>query len=130
MALTGDQKSNIRRYLGVPDISRQYDLRLESAMDALSPEGETRVVDYLRELELIRAQLEDARACRLKVKQVVGEVILGHEDEIRTLWREGNRISRDLGVALYFHLRRMPFGTGGPNWSSGGSGTSYVMNRG
>lgn len=129
MALTDTQKSNIRRYLGVPDISRQYDLRVESAMDALSPTGELLVIDYLRELETVRAQLEDARACRLKVK-VVEDVVLGHEDEIRTLWREGNRIARDLGVSLFFHLRRMPFGTQTADWSSGGSGSGYVMGRG
>ena len=128
MALTDAQKANVRRYLGAPDIGRQYDLRLESAMDALSPEGEVNVIDYLRELELIRAQLEDARGCRLKVREVVGEIVLGHEDEIRTLWREGNRIARDLGVSLYFYLRRMPFGTAGPHWGTPGS--ANVMGRG
>ena len=129
MALTDDQKSNVRRYVGAPDISRQYDLRLESAMDALSPEGEVRVVDYLRELELIRAQLEDARLCRLKVVVVEDIQLLGPE-EIRTLWREGNRIARDLGVSLFFQLRRMPFGTAAPDWMNPGTSSGYIMGRG
>jgi len=129
MALTDDQKSNIRRYLGAPDISRQYDLRLESAMDAVSPEGEIRVVDYLRELETIRAQLEDARLCRLKIK-VVEDIVLQGPEEIRILWKEGNRIARDLGVALFFQLRRMPFGVAAPNWMTPGTSPGYIMGRG
>ena len=67
MALSDQQKSQARRYLGAPDVSRQYDLRLESSLAALTSEGEDLVCQILGELEAIRAQLEDARACRLKV---------------------------------------------------------------
>jgi len=127
-ALTDTQKSQIRRWLGVPDVSRQYDLRLESSLDALSVSGCDLVVSILTELESIAAQLKEARECRLKVGAVEDIEIRGPE-EIRTLWREGNRLAVDLGAVLYFHPRRRPFGTNPPDWVGGG-GPSYVMHRG
>ena len=76
MALTDSQKAEIRRLMGFADVNRQYDIRLEAAMNALSPEGEVLIVADLAEIVLIRTQITDFRACRLKVKRVVGEVEL------------------------------------------------------
>jgi hypothetical protein len=89
-------------------------------MGALTTEGAGQVCSILDELEAIRAQLADARACRLKVGEVDGIKING-DGEIRTLWREGNRLAQDLGVALYFEPRRQPFGTSSASWAGGGS---------
>lgn len=122
MALTDAQKSEIRRAMGAPDVSRQYDLRLESSMDALTTEGEARVVEMLVDLALVRTQITDFRACRLQVKRVVGEVELANLDELWGLYREGNRLAWEIGVSLYFTPRRKPFGVSNASWAFGGSG--------
>ena len=128
MALTDSQKSQIRSAMGVPDVSRQYDLRLESAMDALSAEGEVTVVAFLVDLALIRTQITDFRACRLKVKAITGEVQMANLDELWGLYEDGNRLAMEIGVSLYFTPRRKPFGTSSASWSMGGSGN--VARRG
>ncbi len=121
MALTDTEKAETRRWVGMPDINRQVDLRLEGAMDALSSEGEVSVRALLVQLAGVDAQLLDARDCRLKVKSVE-DIVLGGEDEIRLLWTEGNRLAYHLGNALDFRLRRRPF--------SATSGGPMVMGRG
>ena len=126
MALTDPQKAQTRKWLGVPDVSRQYDLRLESSMDSLSPEGETEVAACLVELAAIDAQLSDARACRLKLSEVEDITFLGPE-EVRTLWRMGNQKVQILGVALYFEPRRRAFGTQAASWAVSGG---HAMRRG
>lgn len=127
--LTATQKSQARRYLGTPDIYRQYDLRLESSFASLSSEGASLVCQILEELEEIRLQLKEARECRLKVGQVEDITFLGPE-EIRILWREGNRLAQDLGAALYFEPRRRAFGTRAASWAMGRGAGAGVMRRG
>src|SRR5690349_6720682 len=50
---TALEKAKIRTYLGYPDLFRYKNTRLESALDALSPEGETLVRENLTKLATI-----------------------------------------------------------------------------
>lgn len=111
MALTDDEKAQCRRYLGFPDINRQYDLALEAAMDAISAEGERYIRDLLEELDGVQIALRGSRT-RLKTKKVE-DVVLGHIDEVMGLREEGNRLAFDLGTALMVQPVRLPFTSGG-----------------
>ena len=125
MALTDTEKAQVRRYLGFPDINRQYDLALEAAMNAISAEGETFVRDLLTELATVQVALVDARTCRLKALSVgKGEVVIddGSNREIRALRAEGNRLAQDLGGALHVRPYRLPF--------SSRRGSGGIMQRG
>lgn len=126
--LSDAQKAKARRYLGAPDVSRQYDLRLESSLDALTSEGVTEVCELLDGLAGIEAKLTEARECRLGIVSVEDITFRG-PDEVRVLWREGNRLAQMLGVALYFTPRRKPFGTSPASWSTE-AGAAHVARRG
>lgn len=107
MALTTTQKAQIRRYLGFPDVNRQSDQRLESAMDVLSAEGETFVGGLLTQLATVETMLTDSWG-RQKVVRAE-EVTLAGDGEIRALRAEGARLAADLAVALDVTPRRAPF---------------------
>lgn len=109
MALTAAQKAEIRRYLGFSDINRvdsSFAL-LESAMSAVSAEGEALVVVLLGKLATIETELTNALGC-LKASQVE-DVRLRGPEQIRTLREEGRRLVGDLGVTLDTPPRRTPF---------------------
>lgn len=126
--LSDSQKAQARRYLGVPDVSRQFDTRLESSFAALTTEGAELVCEILTELDGIKAKLKEARDCRLGIIKVEDITFRG-EDEIRLLWMEGNRLAVDLGVAMYFTPQRRPFGTRYADWANPSQGAS-VARRG
>ena len=98
MALSNTEKAQVRRYLAHPDINRQYDLRLEGAMDSLSAEGEVHVQALLVSLDSIQTSLAAlyGKAHVFKVE----DVRLDIGEAIRTLRAEGNRLARELGEAL------------------------------
>ncbi len=119
MAFTPDEKAQIRRYLGWPDINRQYDLALEAAMDAVSTEGEGHVRTLLTELAGIETALKDGHRPTLKITEVVGDVKLAGRAGLRAMWDEGNRLAYQIGDALNLIPQRLPFSRG-----SGGGATA------
>jgi hypothetical protein len=120
MALTSTQKSQVRRYLGYPDVNRQWHSEIEGAMTSLSTEGETFVGALLTSLEAIQTKLSGSWD-RQKV-HVVEDITLAGHDEIEALRAEGNRLATDLGVVFGVPPRRLPF--------SSSSGTGFVLQRG
>jgi hypothetical protein len=110
MALTDDQKSKIRHYLGYPDVNRRQHTHLESAFDALSTEGETRIAEILVRLAALDTDL-DGSWDRQKVSKAE-EVTLAGFDEVRALRSEGTRICYQLGGVLDVPPRRSPFRAG------------------
>lgn len=115
MALTADQKAQVRRYLGYPDVNRGSYHNLEGALTAVSAEGETIVAAILVQLATCQTALE-ASWGRQKVSRAEEITLAGH-DEVIALRAEGNRLAKDLGVLLDVEPRRTPFA------SSSGSGT-------
>jgi len=111
VALTDTQKSQIRLYLGYPDVNRMAHHSLEGAMDAISTEGEDRIGDLLTNLAAIDADLAGSWD-RQKVKKAE-EVTLAGFDEIGALRSEGRRLAQDLANLLDVPPRRLPFGTSG-----------------
>lgn len=114
MAFSDAQRTQIRRYLGYSDLARQVDLRLEAAMDGVSPSGEGLAVELLCRLDNIETKLQEVQGC-LKVVRVE-DVYLAHDRGVIALRQEGNRYVMQLSDLLYTKPRRMPFG------STGGSG--------
>jgi len=119
MALTNAQKAKCRRYLGYPDVSRLSFHNLEGALTVLSSEGEDEVVDLLDKLASVESTLSDSQD-RQKVTRVE-DVHMAGPQEIRALYREGNRYARTLANVLNVSVRRLPF--------AGGS-TSGIAHRG
>lgn len=110
MALTTTQKAGVRRYLGYPDINRESHQGLESAMVALSAEGEVVVGDLLTQLAAIDAQLQTSWS-RQKVVKAEDVILAGH-DEILGLRHEGRRLAGQLAGTLGVEPRRDAFGSG------------------
>jgi len=113
MALTDDQKSKIRHYLGYPDVNRRQHTHLESAFDALSAEGETRIGEMLVRLAALDTDLDGSWDRQKVIK--AEEVTLAGFDEVRALRSEGVRICHQLGNVMDVEPRWTPFhaGSGG-----------------
>jgi len=111
MALTATQKSQIRLYLGYEDRSQgaNYSL-LEGVMDDLSAEAETQVGTLLTNLAAIETALAGSVSRQKVIK--AEEVTLAGPQEVRTLWRMGNRLARNLATLLGVEVARIPFSSG------------------
>lgn len=110
MALTDAGAAAVRRYLGYPDINRESYLDLESALLALSAEGEAIVVDLLEQLAELDATLRSSWS-RQKVKRAE-EVELWGGDEIIALRQEGARLAAELAALLGVSILRNVFSSG------------------
>ena len=111
MALTDDQKSKVRYWLGYPDGFRASFSDLEGGMSSLSTFGEARVTDALSQLDTIDAQLQTSWGRQKVVK--AEEVTLAGHDEIRALWMEGRRLVRLIANTLGVTPRVDVFSAGG-----------------
>jgi hypothetical protein len=125
MALTAQNKADIRTYLGWSARFHQTDSRLEQAMSALETEpehekwitntlapvaGEPRGI--LAELVAIDAKLDDAHN-RLKALKV-GSIDLPIRNEINTLRSEGRRHVSRMATILGVEVRHDVY-SGAPN---------------
>lgn len=132
MALTAQQKADIRTYLGWSARFHQSDSRLEQAMSALETEpehekwitntltpaaGEPRGI--LAELADIDSKLTDAHN-RLKAVKV-GSIDLPIQNEIRMLRSEGRRHVSRMAVILGVEVRHDVY-SGSPNRNAAGYG--------
>lgn len=115
MALTDAQKTQVRRYLGFPDIYRASHQDLEGAWGALSSDGETFVGSLLTQLAAVQTALQDAWS-RQKVSKAE-EVTLTADGELRAMRMEGKRLALELGQVFGIAPKRDVFQAGG------GSGT-------
>lgn len=122
MALTDDEKTRIRNYLGYPSVNRQSFHALEGALSVIDGDdsGLVLVREFLVELADLDAMLKASRG-RLKVAKVDDVRLLGPE-EIRALRSEGCRLVERLGTMIDVPLRRSPYG--------GGSSASFTIGRG
>ena len=117
MALTDEQRSGVRRYLGYSDLTQgRYSTR-EGAMESLSVSGEAQVVALLSDLELIEEQLRSSWT-RQKVKGAEGVTLAGH-DEILALRQEGRRLAETISTILGVPVSRTPFSSGSASGIAG-----------
>lgn len=120
MALTADQKTKVRLYLGYPDQFRYKNTRLESVFDSMSPEAEALIVSYLSTLATVETAILSGPASPLVVAGVkrVDEIWFfegpgGSNPGFKDLRKAGRyfsgRISIVMGVPIYSNA----FGTDG-----------------
>lgn len=111
MALTDTEKSQIRRWLGYPDINRLHHPGLEGAMLAVSTEGEVIIREILAELTVINTQIAADRT-KSQVTRVE-DVYFSGSDGLESLREDARRLVCDLAALLDVQVRRLPFSSGG-----------------
>ena len=99
MALTDEEKTKVRRYLGYLNVTAAGSIALgvpsasqplfivESSMNRVLPEGESILREYLTELDCIEAQIKESRRKRQSVAQV-GDVKMRGAEELDVLYEE------------------------------------------
>lgn len=115
MALTTQQRADVRNSLGWSAQFAQTDNALENAFDGLSaqPEHETQVVALLADIVLIKAQLVAARGRLLGTK--VGSIELdAFKHEMAALRWEGKRITGEMASIMGVERRHDIFSSGSP----------------
>lgn len=119
MAFTDAQKVQIRKYLGAPDVHRQANTRLESALDVIGSrsDSQTEVESILASLVLVEAKLVSswataglARAEDVEWFQSKGG---GASAETEGKRSEGRRFCSRLSQLIGYPLLGDAFGTGG-----------------
>lgn len=119
MALTADQRAQVRRYLGYSDISAGGTSPLEQAMDVLSSEGETIVASILSEISTLRSQML-TNLGRMGLTRAE-EVSFDNVNATPMLRGEGSRLVRELAAIFGVEVRVDPFAA---------AATSGVLRRG
>ena len=116
MALTLQQRADVRRYLGWSAQFSQTDNALENAFDGLEtqPEHETQVVSLLTEISDIRTKLLDSHN-RLKAIKVGSIGLDTYRSELAALRDEGMRLTGELASIMGVERRHNIFGNGSPS---------------
>lgn len=120
MAFSDAQKTQIRRYLGYPDVYRQAHTRLESAIDVVGsrPDTQTLIESDLAALVAIEAKLSGAVLSSAGVRKV-DEIEFFQNGSLDITRKEGRRICGRLSVTFGVPLASDVFGTsgyGGDGW--------------
>ena len=120
MAFSDAQKTQIRRYLGYPDVYRQANTRLESAIDVVGsrPDTQTLIESDLAALVAIEAKLSGAVLSSAGVRKV-DEIEFFQNGNLDITRKEGRRICGRLSVTFGVPLASDVFGTsgyGGDGW--------------
>lgn len=110
MALTDSEKAQVRRWLGYPDINRLNQPELESAMDALSPEGEAVAREILVELDKLNEEIGSARSATRVTR--VEDVWFSGGEGLETMRQDARRLVRDLANLLGVDPKSLPFSSG------------------
>lgn len=112
MALTDDQKSAVRAYLGFSDGFSDVDTRLESQLGNLKPTAETRVIALSAQILAVDTKLQANALSRTGVKEIVGEVVLS-EEGLAQLRTQGRMLCTRLGQVFNLAPKADYFDTGG-----------------
>jgi len=123
MALTAQQRADVRTALGWSARFHQFDSRLEQAFDALAtePEHETQVIALLAEVVDIKTKLKDAHK-RLKALKVGSIELNALRIELTGLRLEGMRHTAELAAILGVERRHNIFGSGSSSTFAGFKG--------
>jgi hypothetical protein len=113
MALTEDQKSAVRAYLGWSDQFADLDTRLESQLANLRASAETRVTALLTKIAAIDDAIQSKALTRLDASEIVGEVKLLGPEQLRTLRVQGRMLCGQLGQVFFVEPKRDYFDEGG-----------------
>lgn len=109
-ALTAEEQSQVREYLGFRDSSQTEFSKLEGAFRLLEDSGAAQVRARLSALAKIEeALLEEIE--NIKVTEVEDVKLRGPTAQ-RTLFRMGNRYARQISTILGVRMIRAPFSTG------------------
>ena len=111
MALSTANKAAVRRYLGYPDINRVVYTEIESAMVALSAEGEDVVEGLLTQIAAVQTRLAGEWSYVRVVR--AEEVTLDGQGALRALRSEGRRLVGELAAVFDLSPKRDIFGGGG-----------------
>ena len=120
MAFSDAQKTQIRRYLGYPDVYRQANTRLESAIEVVGsrPDTQTLIESDLAALVAIEAKLSGAVLSSAGVRKV-DEIEFFQNGSLDITRKEGRRICGRMSVTFGVPLASDVFGTsgyGGDGW--------------
>jgi len=114
VALTEEQKLDVRMYLGWSERFHQFDSELEQAIAALEtlPAAETRIVELVAECQRIDASITAAEA-RLKALKV-GSIELTGGGEIEMLRGRGRQAVGRMASLLGVEVRHDAFAAHAP----------------
>ena len=114
MSFSDAQKTQIRRYLGYPDVYRQANTRLESAIDVVGsrPDTQSLIESDLAALVAIEAKLSGAVLSSAGVKKV-DEIEFFQNGNISVTRSEGRRICGRMSVTFGVPLASDVFGNAG-----------------
>jgi hypothetical protein len=113
MALTEDEKSAIRHYLGWSDRFREIDPRLESMMGAVSSYAETRVRAALTRLGQIDTALQDAALNNLDLVGAEAGVSFRGPEQLGALRQAGRVLVQQVAIVFEVEPKRDYFGVEG-----------------
>lgn len=120
MALTNDELSDLRYYLGRGDnqaaiyvrgTSYQFE-ELDNALVRVTVDGEDRIRDMLAQLRDISTKITSALDC-MDVEAVSDAKFRDPAHVLAILRREGRRLARALGAYLMVEVTYTPFDAGG-----------------
>ena len=113
MAFTDDQKTQIRRYLGFPDVFRASNTRLESAMDVIGGRSEVQsmIESDLAAITAIEAKLTDSLSSA-GIKKV-DEIEFFEAGQRKAIREEGRRLCGRLSITMGVPLVADAFGERG-----------------
>ena len=115
MALTLQQRADVRNALGWSAQFAQTDNALENAFDGLStqPEHETQVIALLADIVAVKAQIIDSRK-RLKGLKVGSIELDAFRHEMAALRWDGQRLTGEMASIMGVERRHDIFSSGSP----------------
>ena len=115
MALTAQQRADVRNALGWSAQFSQTDNALENAFDGLetNPEHEAQVIALLADIAAVKTQLVDSRR-RLKGLKVGTIELDAFRSELAALRWDGKRLTGELASIVGVERRHDIFGSGTP----------------
>lgn len=115
MALTLQQRADVRNALGWSAQFSQTDNALENAFDGLETqaEHETQVIALLADIAAVKAQIVDSRK-RLKGLKVGSIELDAFRSEMAALRWDGQRLTGELASIMGVERRHNIFGSGTP----------------
>lgn len=131
MALTPQQRADVRNSLGWSAQFAQTDNALENAFDGLEtqPEHETQIIALLADISAVKLQIVDARK-RLKGLKVGSIELDAFRSEMTALRWDGQRLTGEMASIMGVERRHDIFSSGTPGrqgWygPTGGSDSNY-----